>query len=174
MSEVYLNLLATTLTKEWEQIVKVALETGPEDVKAAATAIAYASKAGVDSIVRKIQAIQYVASQGMTEPVIVELGQEAVVSSFNKSKKQDQLEQQVFLKFKVSGSLRDAMEEERARICKVLRFVSSEQFILWVHAQLSTTTEEELLHAAGETRNPHKSQKSDGDASEFSEPHPQD
>jgi len=148
MSDTYLNLLSGSLRKEWENFVRVASEVEADAVGQAASAIAFTSKVGKDSIERKLRAVQYCIAQGMTVPVLVEMGQEAVVASYNRSKKVDQAEQSVWLKYKVSGSLRDAMEEERERICRILKLTNSEMFISWLHAQLATTPDEALVHSA--------------------------
>lgn len=146
-----LNNLATTLRAEWLGMVNAAAEIGPDEIPQAATSLAYAAKTGADSVRRKLLAIHYVLSQGLSVPVIVEMGQEAVVASYNRSRREDQLEEKVWLKWKVTGSLRDAMQLEQERISKVLHFVTAEQFFVWLHAQLVNTTDEELRHAAGES-----------------------
>ena len=149
-SDVYMNLLSAALQKEWEQFVTVAMSIEADAVGQAASAIAFVSKVGKDSIERKLRAVQHAVANGMTKPVLVEMGQEAVVSSYNRAKKVEQVEQQVWLKFKVSGTVRDAFEQERDRIVKILKFTNSEMFIIWLHAQLAASSDDEIRHSAGE------------------------
>ncbi len=150
-SDVPMNLLSGTLRKEWEDLVRVATLINADEVGPAASAIAFTSKVGKDSIERKLRAVQHAVSQGLTAPVIIDLGQEATVSAYNRARKVEQVEQQTWLKFKVSGSVRDAFEQERDRIVKILKFTNSEMFIVWLHAQLAASSDDEVRHSAGET-----------------------
>jgi hypothetical protein len=144
--------LGQTMKLEWAKIVKTVVSLASEDIVPAAMSLSHISGVGRASIERKLKAVQWAISEGMAPAVIMQMGQEAVVSGYNRATKQEQVEQQVWLKWKVSGSLRDQVEVERERIMTLLKFTNSEQFVVWLHAQLASASDEEVLHSGGEAR----------------------
>lgn len=142
--------LAKTMKLEWAQIVKTVASLASENIVPAAMSLSHISGVGRASIERKLRAVQWAISEGMSPAVIESMGQEAVVSAYNKSTKAEQSEAQVWLKWKCSGSLRDSVEVERDRIMKLLKFTNSEQFVVWLHAVLVNASDAEVLHSAGE------------------------
>lgn len=142
--------LGQLMRLEWEKLVKEASTLASENVVPMAMSLSHVSGVGRASIERKLKAAQWAISEGMAPAVITGMGQEAIVSAYNKATKQEQTEQQVWLKWKVSGSVRDAVEVERDRIMKLLKFTNSEQFVVWLHAQLVGASDDEVRHSAGE------------------------
>lgn len=142
--------LAHTLKIEWAKYVKTVTSLASDNIAPAAMSLAHISGVGRASIERKLRAIQWAISEGMDPNVIVAMGQEAVVSAYNKATKAEQSEAQVWIRWKCSGSLRDGVEVERERIMKLLKFTNSEQFVVWLHSVLVNASDEEVLHSAGE------------------------
>lgn len=152
-----LNATVEALKAEWGNLVSLALELPSEPgeitnraVNEAATALSFASRAGTESIKRKLMAIRYAQSTGLAPEEITAQGQEVTVSTYNASRKAEQLDQKVWLQWKVTGILRELVQQEYTRICRELQFVTSEQFWEWLFAQLHNLTSEELKHSAGE------------------------
>jgi len=148
----YLNGSAEAMKEDWKALVRLAvsLDQDPKGIQEAATLLAFNARTGTESVKRKILAIQYSAGQGNAMEEIVAFGQEATIAAFNKSRRDEQLEQQVWLKWKVSGVIRELAQAEIDRVCNVLTLTTSEMFWQWMIAQLRNTTDPELRHAAGE------------------------
>ena len=142
--------LGQTMKLEWKKIVTTVTSLASENIVPAAMSLSHISGVGRASIERRLKAAQWAISEGMAPPVVIEMGQEAIVSAYNKATKQEQAEQQVWVRWKVPGSLRDQVETERERIMKLLKFTNSEQFVVWLHAVLVNASDEEVLHSAGE------------------------
>lgn len=142
---------ATSIRSEWADLVVVSVRilSEKQTVDQVAVALAKVSKVGIESIKRKIIAIQKMHGEGFSEEEIVSMGQEQVLGHFQKVKRQDKYEDEVWLKFKIKGSQREIVTQQIERVKKVLGFTTSEQFMDWLYAQLSSTTDEELTHSAG-------------------------
>lgn len=152
----YLNAGGEAIKAEWNSLVRIALELptepGENTNKAlveAATALAFVSRAGTESIKRKLLAIQHSRSCGLAPEEIMAQGQEVTVSTFNMSRRTEQLDQKVWLQWKVTGAMRELMQGEYTRICETLHFNTAEMFFEWLFAQLHNLTSEELKHSAG-------------------------
>lgn len=148
----YLNASAEALKTEWGLLVRLALSLPEQDPKAiqdSAIALAFVSRAGTESIKRKLLAIQHARSCGLAPEEIMAQGQEVTVSTFNASKRTEQLDQKVWLQWKVSGALRELVQAEYTRICGILDFNTAEMFFEWLFAQLHDLSPVELKHAAG-------------------------
>lgn len=155
----YLNASSEALKQEWNTLVRLALELstdheGGKAVQEAATALAFQSRAGTESIKRKILAIQHARATGLALEEIQSQGQEVTLSAFQANKRESQLEDQVWLKWKVTGVTRELVVREYERICDVLNFNTAEMFFGWLLAQLIHLTPEELKHSAGEATPP--------------------
>jgi hypothetical protein len=148
---VLVQRLANDLRCEWADMVGVAVRIlkEKETVEQVAGALAKVSRVGVDSIKRKLVAIQKMSQNGFSEKEIVTMGQEQVLGRFQKEKRQDTYEEEVWLRFKIKGSQREIVMQQIERVKKILGFTTSEEFFDWFHAQLSSTTDEELKHSAG-------------------------
>jgi glucose-6-phosphate dehydrogenase assembly protein OpcA len=149
--QVLCSRAATSLRSEWTDIVAVSVRILPEKqtVDEVAGALAKATRVGIESIKRKIVAVQKMHSLGFSEAEIVAMGQEQVIGQFQKEKRQDNYQNEVWMKFKVKGSQREIVMQQIERVMTVCGFKTKEEFFDWMYAQLANTTEEELKHSAG-------------------------
>jgi hypothetical protein len=150
---VLLARAAADLRTEWQNLTAVGVRLLPEkqSIDQAASVLSRAGKCGLESIKRKLYAIQYAHTHlSMAEEDIVDAGQESVLSQFQKKTRADTYEKQTWMQFKIAGSLRELFMQEKDRVSKVLKFQTSEIFFEWLYAQLHNTTDDELRQSAGE------------------------
>lgn len=142
---------ATSLRSEWVDLVAVSVRilSEKQTVDEVAGALAKVARVGVDSVKRKVVAIQKMHSLGFSEEEIVSMGQEQVLGQFQKEKRQDNYTNEVWMKFKLKGSQREIVMQQIERVKKICGFKTSEEFFDWFYAQLVNTTDEELEAAAG-------------------------
>jgi hypothetical protein len=142
---------ATSVRSEWAKLVAVAVRivNQKETVDQVAAAIAKASGVGMDSVKRKILAIQKMQETGFSAEEIVSMGQFQTLGHFQKGKRQDTYEQDVWMRFKIKGSQREIVTQQIDRVKKVLHLESMEDFWDWFYAQVANTTDEELIASAG-------------------------
>jgi hypothetical protein len=157
----YLNASSEALKTEWDGLVRLALELpteaeggGGKAIQEAATALAFASRCGTDSIKRKLLAIQHARAAGLAPEEIMAQGQEVTLSGHQASRRAEQIDQKVVLKWNVTGLTRQIIQFEYERICEVLDFNTADLFFTWLHAQLVDLKPEELKHMAGELAGP--------------------
>jgi hypothetical protein len=150
-----METLATAVVKvaveEWKLLCAAALQMPEEEVLGYCETMAIRMKTGKDSIRRKVDAIRYQRTLGFSEEEIVSKGQEKVVSEWIKSRRQATYSETVIMKWQVPGDLRERVVQEVNRISMVLDVQNSTQFFEWLVAQLSTLTDEEIIHSAGDS-----------------------
>jgi hypothetical protein len=134
---------ATSVRSEWAKLVAVAVRivNQKETVDQVAAAM--------DSVKRKILAIQKMQETGFSAEEIVSMGQFQTLGHFQKGKRQDTYEQDVWMRFKIKGSQREIVTQQIDRVKKVLHLESMEDFWDWFYAQVANTTDEELIASAG-------------------------
>jgi len=156
MSELVTSLLnhaADSLKSDWQALVTLALQLPNSQCDEAARSLSMRSKVGFDSVRRKLLAIQYASNNlGYTETEISEHGQEATLSRYQKEKRADKYVEQTWLRYKVSGSIRELFQQQVIRVAQVCDLPNAEAVFEWLIAQLRTSTDEELRHSVGESR----------------------
>lgn len=144
---ILVNQVASDLRTEWANMTAIAIRLIEErkSLEETAAALAGAGKCGYESVRRKLSAIQYAYSNlSMTEQDIVDAGQEAILSQFQKQTRAKNYSENVWMKWKLPGSLREVVSIEIKRVCEVKQFNSSEMFWEWFAGQLHNVTDEEL------------------------------
>jgi hypothetical protein len=137
------------MRSEWSMLVSVTCALLPEDVDAVVPGLAAAVKIGPESIKRKMDAILYAKSLGHSVEDISEMGQERVVSDWNKSRRVANYQETVVMKWSVPGSQRELVQEQERRVKRILGIQTSEQFFDWWLAQMTNATDEEIKDSAG-------------------------
>jgi len=145
---------AQSLRAEWLDLVAVAtrLSKDKEDVRQVAAKLAAVANSSEDSITRKIFAIHYMQGVGYSEEEIGNFGQTQVLSQFQQSKKVEKYEKLTHLSFKIPGSQKEIVQQELARVMRVLNMQTSESLWDFIVSALQSCSDEELLHSAGEKK----------------------
>lgn len=139
-------------TEMWAKLVDIALALSPKQLEKAACRLGKLSGISPKTVRRKFDAIRLAQSQGQTAEAIKKAGQEAIVGGYVRTKHNGRTDKQVALRWMVAPELRDAAHEEAWRVAKILNFRTSNEFWQWLTAVLSTATEEEIRHSAGDTK----------------------
>lgn len=144
MSETPEMFLAKTISSEWEQMVRFALTIEGDNVDQVAQTVSEIAKVGYDSIRRKIMAIRYVGTLGHPQDDIIAMGQEVVLGTFQKSKRTQNYESNVVLKWTIPGSQRELVQKHEQRIKGVLGLVTSEDYWDWWLSQVENLSDQEI------------------------------
>ena len=140
--------------EQWAHLCRLAFSVKPLGIDRAAKVLSESAHVGAPTLKRKLLAIQYARQQGATLDQVILLGQTSVMGGYVNGKKSERTDEQVVLQWKVEPKLRDAVKKEVLRIAKALGFKTSDEFWLWMHAQMVQWTYEELKHSAGEGQPP--------------------
>jgi hypothetical protein len=144
------NAFITNAKGQWEMLVKLARATSPRSRGAAAATLAQAAGVGKSTLLRKLEAIHTAQNQGITDEKLIEMGQRAVLAKFVTDKRNGRQDEQVVLKWLVAPENRNAAHENAVRVAKLLHFTTSDEYWNWLNAQISGSTDEEILHSGGE------------------------
>lgn len=137
------------MKSEWCSLVNVTVALAPEDVEAIVPGLSVAVKVGAESLKRKMDAILYAKKLGHSVEDIVEQGQERVVSEWNQSRRQANYQKTVTMKWLVPGSQRELVQQQEARVRKILSIYTSEAWWDWLLAMVTNATDEEIKESAG-------------------------
>ena len=142
---------AEAMRSDWKRLVEIGCRIAKDSqtIEEVSHALAKAGNGSVDSIKRKLFAIQFMQNLGYSEAEIVTFGQTVALSEFGKSKKVESYEKQTSLIFKIPGSQREVVQIEIERIKKLSNLQTSEIFWDWFLGQTKSLTDEELQHSAG-------------------------
>lgn len=149
-SDPNLALMVTVLRNEWEQLVRCALKTPSEKITDVATVLSQNAGVGLDSMKRKINAIQAQVALGYTEDEIVSMGQENVLGAHIKQRKQANYENQVTMKWLVSGSQRELVQQMQRRMMNVLKLDTPIQWWDFMLSYFGNHTDEQLAATIAE------------------------
>lgn len=161
MSEASLQRLLVAMKAQWDSMVEIAfnLKAKPPFDDAVQRAyevtiasLAEASKVGPESIKRKLDAILYLSCLGHSAEEIKEMGQEAAVSRWNKSRKEKTYGQTVTLGWRLPGSQKAVLENEVKRVMDLLGMTTKESYVDWWVAQMRNCTDEQIVSSAGEPK----------------------
>jgi hypothetical protein len=161
MSEASLQRLLVAMKAQWDSMVEIAfnLKAKPPFDDAVQRAyevtiasLAEASKVGPESIKRKLDAILYLSCLGHSAEEIKEMGQEAAVSRWNKSRKEKTYGQTVTLGWRLPGSQKALLEQQVARVRVLLKLRTTEEWIDWLLSVLMGLTDEQIVSSAGEPK----------------------
>jgi uncharacterized protein HemY len=148
---VLVNNATQKARENWDALVSIAVNIvrDKDTVENVSKALANASRIGVDSVRRKILAIQHAQSLGYSEEEIKEFGQREVLGLLEKHKKEERYEELVNLSFRIPGSLRELARQQLTRVTEIVGLNSSEELWEWITAQLTLASDEDLRHSAG-------------------------
>jgi len=148
--QILLQRAVVEMRSEWSTLVELAVRLNPEALDGVAGGMSVHAKIGVDSIRRKLLSIQHAVTLGYSPEEITARGQEKTVSEFNQSKRESNYEKKVVMKWQVPGSLRERIQEQQARVMKILDLPHSEAFWDWWVGLLINSKDEEILASGGE------------------------
>ena len=155
------NAYVVSKREGFSNLVEIVRETLPKNLAQAARVLAKASHTGAASTLRTMQAINTAMASGKSNEEIVEAGQEKIVGAYIKDKKARREEPLVKLSFLISPDLKEQVIEEFYRVGHILGTPRQEDFLTWLVAEMSSWTEEEILHSAGGEKWPSRTRKKD-------------
>ena len=144
------EMAASLMRYEWASLVELTSTLADEDVKANAGALSVVTKVGAASIERKMNAIRHALAEGLSVEEIIGRGQEKTLGEFVKVRRVANYQETVTTGWRLPGLLKELLEIDMKRIKDVLGIVTTIEWFEWLHSFLSSLSEEEILHSAGE------------------------
>jgi hypothetical protein len=148
MSET-LNMFAASARHNWSELVRVTRQVRPENIEKSAKALAFASGQSAQGVREKMQAIRWLLDQGRSEEYIIGAGQHKTIHEYREARAEKRLDPQVSMSWRVTADLRYHVQCEVIRISKILGIRDQETFWMFMHAEMSSWTPEQLRHSAG-------------------------
>lgn len=148
--EIVLKRLAVAMRSEWASMVEMAMQLRTEELDSAVAAIAQNAKVGTDSVKRKLEAIIHARTLGHSPEEITEMGQEKILGTFIKSRRQEKYSETVTMKWMIPGSQRELVQQQEKRVKQILNLQTSESFWDFMLSVLRNATDEEIRNSAGE------------------------
>jgi ribosomal protein L22 len=138
----------TETRAQWAALCDIACSIEGARVDKAAKFLAERASKEKAGIKRKMEAIQFLATTGLTVDAIKAIGESKTLSQFTKAKKSERTEDLVMMKFYVSSSLKERVTEEFWRLKKLLKIKTSDDAFEFVLSLLAVP-DAETLHNAG-------------------------
>jgi hypothetical protein len=143
------NIFAASARHNWAELVRVTRQVHPDHIEKSAKALAASAGVGAPGIREKMQAIRWLLDNGRSEDYIIGAGQHQTIHEYREAKKEKRLDPQVTMSWRITPDLRYHVQCQVIRIANLLGIKDSETFWMFMHAEMSSWTPEQIRHSAG-------------------------
>jgi len=147
---------------QWGAIVFLAAnkDLPPKKYDAAAKRLAELSDKGPESIKRGLRAVRYALDQGRSVDELLQQGEKKTRAMYVNGKVKARSAPLVAFPHRLTPEVRDALAELYLRLGKLLKLKTYDEVTEFIVADYLTTTDDEIVHRAGESSGDKTSSKS--------------